>query len=118
MLEPVALQRAEIIAIAEFDERSSRIAHTCHDIRPELPREVPVEILLDAIVVQERVVNVHEEHEGSRVHGAATIAASMRAEAPFHPQSFQADADNISSLTRQRQLPPPRARSFAPPYRG
>src|SRR5437762_14216847 len=73
-----------------------------------------LEVGLNAVVVQQRVVHVDQEDEGSRRHDAATIEASGRdistsadrAEACVTSRSdSQADVDSMASVERQRQLP-------------
>ncbi len=66
---PPLLHRAEIVAVPELDEapllnRPVRGAR----IRPVLPLEVPLEIVPEAIVVEEGVVDVDEEGRGPRAH--------------------------------------------------
>src|SRR5262249_25346859 len=107
VLGPVALERAEIVAISELDEERFEdrpVAVTRSGA--ELALEVALEVVLNAIVVQQRVVHVDEEDDGSGGQGAAAIAASVRAVARV--RSFndrKAAADSNSSATRQRQLP-------------
>jgi hypothetical protein len=73
-----------------------------------------LEVVLNAIVVQERVVHVDQEDDGSRGHDAAAMEVSVRgvsispdrAEAWVKSRNDEkADAGSISSVKRQRQLP-------------
>ena len=107
MLGSVALQGAQIISISELDEerledRPVPVARR----RAELPLEMAPEVVLDAIVVQQRVVDVDEEDDRHRGHDAAAIAAPARAEATVRSHNdSRAGPRSISSVTRHRQLP-------------
>src|SRR5215813_11389709 len=66
-----------------------------------------LEVVLDAIVVQQRVVDVDEEDDPRGAHAVAAIAGSPRAETLVRSRNdSSADPDNWSAVTRQRQLPP------------
>src|SRR5262245_1675911 len=65
-----------------------------------------LEVVLDTIVVQQRVVDVDEEDDRSGAHAVATVAASVRAEARVRSRNdSSADPDSWSAVTRQRQFP-------------
>ena len=59
MLDPVALQGAEIIAVSQITEEllENRPIPVAAG-RPELTFEVALEIILNAVVVEQRVVDV------------------------------------------------------------
>src|SRR5437879_8097943 len=64
------------------------------------------EVVLNTIVVQQRVVHVDQEDDGSGAHDAAAIAAPVRAEARVKSRNdWKADVASLSSVKRQRQLP-------------
>ena len=69
MLDPVALQGAEIIAIAQireqlFEDRPVPVAAG----HPEFTIEVTFNIVLNAVVIEERIVYVNEKHNWARRH--------------------------------------------------
>src|SRR5438128_1628187 len=107
VLGPVALQRAEIVAIPELDEQRLEDRPVPVTRRgAELTLEMALEVVLNAIVVQQRVVDVDQENDGSRGHDATAIDASARDQAWVKSRSdWNAGADSISSVQRQRQLP-------------
>src|SRR6266566_3861424 len=107
VLGPVALQRAEIIPIAELDEQRFEDRPVPITRRgAELTLEMALEVVLNAIVVQQRVVHVDQEDDRSRGHDATAIDAPARDEARVKSRSdWKAGADSISSVQRQRQLP-------------
>lgn len=51
----------------------------------ELPLKVAPEITLDAVIVEEGVVHVHEEHQGVRDHDAAPVTPLASA-SPTRPR--------------------------------
>src|SRR5215471_1911638 len=66
-----------------------------------------LEVVLDAIVVQQRVVDVDEENDPRGAHAVAAIAGSPRAETLVRSRNdSSADPDSWSAVTRQRQFPP------------
>src|SRR3989442_10738067 len=66
VLDPVALQCAEIIAIPELGKQRLEDRPVPVATRgAELTLEMALEVVLDAIVVQQRVVHVHQEDDGS-----------------------------------------------------
>src|SRR4030095_1581518 len=65
VLAPVALQRPEIVAIAELHEqRLAARTEPGAGYGTECPLEMALEVVLPPIVVEERVVHVDEEGEG------------------------------------------------------
>src|SRR5262249_19874827 len=71
----------------------------------ELTLEMALEIVLDAIVVQQRVVHVDEEDDGSG-HEPAPTLASTRPEARVSSCSdCSAAGASVAAVTRQRQFP-------------
>src|SRR5262244_3556500 len=73
VLDPVALQGAEIIAIAQlskelFEDRPVAVAAG----GPELTFKVAFEVALDTVIVEERVVHVNEKNNGARGHDATS----------------------------------------------
>src|SRR4029453_7970235 len=65
-----------------------------------------LEVGLDLIVVQERVVDVDQEDNRSWSHDAASVDAPARAEARVRfLNESKPGAESISSGQRQRQLP-------------
>src|SRR5207245_10631527 len=104
---PVALECAEIIAIPELDEQRLEEPPVPLTTRgAELTLEMALEVGLNAIVVQQRVVHIDQEDDRSRGHDATAIDAPARDEARVKSRSdWKAGADSISSVQRQRQLP-------------
>ena len=85
ILEPVALERAEVVRIAEF-------AAQLFEYRPvAIPRRLSVacsdvgaEVVLDPVVVQKRVVDVEQEDEIVHdVHPAVGLGFSQGPSAPM-----------------------------------
>ena len=78
VLDPIALQGAEIVAVAQIGEelledRPVAVAAS----RPELAFEMAPEIGLDAVVVQERVVDIDEEDSRVRGHRASYLSVRL-----------------------------------------
>ena len=67
VLDPVALQRAEVVAIAELEEQvlQDRPVAVARG-RAELALEPAAQVGLDAVVVEQRVVDVDQEHDPVR----------------------------------------------------
>jgi hypothetical protein len=107
VLDSITLQSTEIVTIAELDEerledRPVPVARR----RAEFTLEMALEVVLDAIVVQQRVVHVDEEDDRCHGHDAAGTAAAARAEVTVRFRNdSRAGPPSISSLTRQRQFP-------------
>src|SRR5882724_9552808 len=114
VLGPVALERAEVVAIAELDEERLENRPVPLTTRgAELPLEMALEVVLNPVVVQQRVVHVDQEDDGGGGHDAAAREASgrgisispNRADAWVRSRNDgKADADSMSSVTRHRQL--------------
>src|SRR5262249_31069674 len=104
---PIALQGPEVVAISELDEERFEDRPVPITRRgAELALEMALEVVLNAIVVQERVVHVHEEDDGDGAHAVGAIAGSVRAEPRVRSRNeSSADPDSCSAVTRQRQLP-------------
>jgi len=78
VLDPIALQGTEIVTIAQIGEelledRPVAVAAG----RPKLAFEMAPEIGLDAVVVQERVVDIDEEDSRVRGHHAACLSGRL-----------------------------------------
>jgi hypothetical protein len=67
MLDTIALQGAEVIAVAEFREQlfENRPVALAGD-NAELTIEVALDVFLDAVVVEQRIVHVDEKNDGVR----------------------------------------------------
>src|SRR6266481_4340127 len=67
VLDPIPLQGAEVVAVAEFGEQlleDSPVAVPA--LRPELVFEMALQIRLDAIVVEQCIVDINEEDDTVR----------------------------------------------------
>ena len=85
ILHPVALQRAEIVRVAEFAAQCLEdlpIAIACGNA--VLDADMHIEIGLHAIVVEQRVVDVEQEHEVVH-HVAFSWAGSGSRQGPSAP---------------------------------
>ena len=67
VLDPVALQGAEIIAVTQFREQllENRPVALAGG-NSELTVEVAFDVVLDAVVVEQRIVHVDEKNDGVR----------------------------------------------------
>src|SRR5262245_17604392 len=108
VLGPIALQGAQIVSISELDEERFEDRPVAIARRgAELALQMALEVVLHAIVVQQRVVDVDEEDDPRGAHAVAAIADSARAETLVRSRKdSSADPDGWSAVTRQRQLPP------------
>ena len=62
MLDPIALQGAEVVAVAQISEELLEDRPVAVPAgRPELTFEMASEIGLDAVIVQQRVVDIDQE---------------------------------------------------------
>jgi hypothetical protein len=73
VLDPVALQGAEIIAVAQvseelFENRPVSVAAG----GPELTFKVALEIILNTVIVEECVVDIDQKNNWARRHEAAS----------------------------------------------
>jgi hypothetical protein len=62
-----ALQRPEVVPVTQFLEevlldRPEAVA----TLRAEVAFDVPLEIVLDTVVIQQRVIHIHQEDERAR----------------------------------------------------
>ena len=63
MLNPVALQGTEVIPVAQFAEQLLEDRPVAIAARgPELAFEMPLEVGLNVVVIEQRVVHIDEEH--------------------------------------------------------
>jgi hypothetical protein len=64
VLDAIPLEGPEVVPVAQFGHQ--RLADRPVPVparRPELPLQVPPEVVLNPVVVQQRVVHVHQEHD-------------------------------------------------------
>src|SRR5262245_16598329 len=82
MLDAVALKRPQVVAIPQLAEELLENGPIAVAARPtELPLQMPLEIGLDAVIVQERVIDVHQEYDraGRGHHSASDGTGSCHA---------------------------------------
>ncbi len=77
MLDAVTLQRAQVIAIPQRPEQVfENVPVPVARVGPEVALEMASEIFLDAVVVDQRVIQIDEEDDGAGgFHETSLIAA-------------------------------------------
>src|SRR5581483_2123824 len=78
ILQTIALQGAEIIGIPELGTQSLEQGPVTIAMRPaELPLEVPAQVILYGIVVEQCVVDIEKEHERRGLRHAGDLAVGI-----------------------------------------